>query len=107
GVQPDLEGVALGPELGDHLRGAPDRLLELDETIRQVVGLPGLYGHVPLTSASNRFVTSATIRSKISFTSASVSVRSGAWNVKLQARLRRPAPTWLPWYRSNRATRTS
>ena len=49
-----------------------------------------LLRHAPRTSARNRWAISATIRACTWFTSASVRVRSGAWNVRLQARLRRP-----------------
>ena len=40
-------------------------------------------------------------------TSASVSVRSAAWNVSRYDRLTRPSGTPLPWYRSNSRMRTS
>ena len=50
----------------------------------------------PRGSAPWRSARSATIRSRASAASASVSVRSGAWNVRWRATDFRPGPTWSP-----------
>src|SRR5258706_7967436 len=101
-----LQRITLLAQAGDGLGGAPYRLLELLETLREPFRHP-LLRHAPRTSARNRPATSATISSCTPFTSASVRVRAGAWNVRLQARLRRPPPTWPPVYTSNRVKRVS
>src|SRR6266850_3523282 len=101
-----LQVVALLAQPRDRLRGAAHRLFELFEPFRQPLGHPVLR-HAPRTSARKRLAISATMRSCSRFTSASVRVRSGAWKVRLHARLRRPEPTWPPVYTSNRVMRVS
>src|SRR5262249_44124184 len=91
GLQPGVQPVPLSLELRDRVGRPPHCLLELGQPPRQV-----LAHHVPGPWASNRLVISLTIRAWTSLTSASVSVRSGAWNMRLHARLRRSGPTWLP-----------
>src|SRR6266849_2568031 len=100
GREPSLERGPLRSEPGDDLHRPLDRSFELLHASRQILG-----HHTPLTSALNRSPISFTIRACRSLTSASRSVRSGAWKVKLHARLRRPGPTWSPAYTSKSASR--
>src|SRR5262249_8307157 len=101
-----LQAIALLSQEGDGLRRTLHGLLELGHALGSILRRTGRSSPpFRLTSAPTRFTRSRTVPPWSSLTSLSLRVRSGAWNVKLHARLRRPGPIWSPVYTSNSATR--